>query len=308
MKLKEVAVEYESGRIAKEDYIKEMHEIHHVLFEYSEYIRGTDIKSIEITDDCVVITTKERGVKMYADVNDMRIIPIEILNFKVYEKEEQDMIGRMLEDSATILDIGANIGWCTINIAMMKQRVTVHAFEPIPKTFRYLKKNIALNNVTNANVYNFGFSDKSETRVFYYYPEGSGNASMVNVSNRAEIEEIKCKVLRLDDFMRDQDFTVDFIKCDVEGAELFVFEGSRETLKTQKPIIVTEMLRKLTDRYDYHPNKIISLMSDFGYRCFTTDGQHLLPFFEMDENTMETNFFFLHEVKHESIIELYTAR
>lgn len=98
MKLKEVAVEYESGRIAKEDYIKEMHEIHRVLFEYSEYIRGTDIKSIEITDDCVVITTKERGVKMYADVNDMRIIPIEILNFKVYEKEEQDMIGRMLED------------------------------------------------------------------------------------------------------------------------------------------------------------------------------------------------------------------
>lgn len=304
MKLKELAGEYENGKIAKQDYIKKMHEIHRILFEYPEYIQGTDIKSIEITDGAVIMTTRERDVKVYTDLDDIRIVPIEILNFKAYEKQELYMIDRILEDGATFFDIGANIGWYTINIAKMKQRVTVHAFEPIPKTFAYLEKNIALNNVANASLYNFGFSDKSDILTFYYYPEGSGNASMVNVSNQENIEEIKSKVLRIDDFVEDQDFTVDFIKCDVEGAELHVFQGGSKTIAEHKPVVFAEMLRKWSAKFGYHPNDIISFFRDMGFCCFTVSNGGLLEFLSMDENTEETNFFFLHREKHAKQIEV----
>ena len=303
MKLQELAGEYENGKIAKQDYIKKMHEIHRIFFEYSEYMQDTDIKSIEITDGAVVMTTREHGVSLYNDLDDIRSIPIEILNFKAYEKQELYMIDRMLEDSATFFDIGANIGWYTINIAKMKKRATVHAFEPIPKTFDYLKKNIALNNLTNANLYNFGFSDKSDLLTFYYYQEGSGNASMVNVSNQKNIEEIKCEVLLIDDFVHDQDFTVDFIKCDVEGAELYVFQGGAKTIAKHKPIVFAEMLRKWSAKFSYHPNDIISFFKDMGFCCFTVSNGGLLEFLSMDENTEETNFFFLHREKHAKQIE-----
>ncbi len=303
LKLKELAGEYENGKIAKQDYIKKMHEIHRVLFEYPEYIQNTDIKSIEITDGSVVMTTREHGVKLYTDFDDIRIVPIEIINFKAYEKQELYMIDRILADRGTFFDIGANIGWYTINIAKMKQRVTVYAFEPIPKTFECLKKNIALNNLTNASLYNFGFSDKSDALTFYYYPEGSGNASMVNVSNQENIEEIKCKVLRIDDFVQDQDFAVDFIKCDVEGAELHVFQGGAKTIAEHKPIVFAEMLRKWSAKFDYHPNDIISFFRDMEYCCFTVSNGGLLEFLLMNENTEETNFFFLHREKHAKQIE-----
>lgn len=307
MKLKEFAAEYKNGKIAKQDYIEKMHEIHRILFEYPEYIRDTDIKSIEIADGEVVMTTKERGVKMYADVDDMRIIPIEILNFGAHEKEELDMMDRLVHDRATVIDIGANIGWYTINIAKMKPNATVHAFEPIPKTFVYLEKNIALNDVANASLYNFGFSNKSDVLTFYYYPECSVNASMANVSDRENVEKIKCKVMRLDDFMRERDFAVDFIKCDVEGAELLVFQGGVKTIAEHKPAVFTEMLRKWSAKFGYHPNDIISLFRDMGFCCFTVKNGGLTEFISMDENTEETSFFFLHHDKHACQIETLCA-
>ncbi len=112
------------------------------------------------------------------------------------------------------------------------------------------------------------------------------------------IQKISCRVKKLDDFVSANNLKVDFIKCDVEGAELFVFQGGIKTIEVNKPIIFTEMLRKWSMHFNYHPNDIIKLLNDLGYRCFTAKGEYLVEFFKMDENTVETNFFFLHSIKH----------
>jgi len=96
---------------------------------------------------------------------------------------------------------------------------------------------------------------------------------------------------------------VDFIKCDVEGAELFVFRGAKETIATYKPIIFTEMLRKWAKKFDYHPNEIISLFNGLGYRCFSIRNGFLSELSYMDDSTVETNFFFLHKEKHMSQLQ-----
>lgn len=58
------------------------------------------------------------------------------------------------------------------------------------------------------------------------------------------------------------------------------------------------MLRKWSAKFNYHPNDIIQLLAGIGYRCFTAQNDKLVPFSRMDENTTETNFFFLPH-KHE---------
>ncbi|MBN2108341.1 MAG: FkbM family methyltransferase [Deltaproteobacteria bacterium] len=299
---------YFEGDMEKPEYIKEMYrKWHSTLFEYSESLALTNIRKIEIEAGQVVVTTRDRGIRLACIPGDYRIAPIHILNFYDHEKDESQMIEKLVDDEATVFDVGANIGWYSINLAVSRRNSKIYAFEPIPRTYSYLEKNVGLNGLTNVFPQNFGFSKEAGEVPFYYYPEGSGNASMANLTGRTDLETVTSQLRTLDSFAKEMGATVDFIKCDVEGAELFVFQGALETLQTQQPVIATEMLRKWAAKYDYHPNKIISLLSELGYSCFTTDGQHLFPFKIMDESTVETNFFFLHEDKHVDIINLYTS-
>ena len=130
------------------------------------------------------------------------------------------------------------------------------------------------------------------------YPDCSGSTSAANIQERDDAEIVQCQMKTIDSFVADNKLVVDFIKCDVEGAELFVYQGGIEAIKAYKPIIFSEMLRKWTAKFNYSPNSIIDLLSNCGYKCFTTHGGNLIEFDKMDERTVETNFFFLHKIKH----------
>jgi hypothetical protein len=106
--------------------------------------------------------------------------------------------------------------------------------------------------------------------------------------------------------MRENKLQVDFIKCDVEGAELFVFQGAIETLRDQKPVIFTEMLRKWAAKFNYHPNQIISLFTELGYQCYFSQENLLRKFSLMNDETEQTNFFFIHPERHKSLIQSLT--
>jgi FkbM family methyltransferase len=303
--LKQLESEYKSKKMDKPEYIQRMHDIHKVLFEYSSFIKNKDIKKIEIEDNRIVMTTRENGIKLLCDEFDHRIVPIEILNFDFYEKDEINLILKLIKKNDTILDIGANIGWYSLKIAKNINSVRILSFEPIPKTFKYLKENIYLNQISGIKTLNYGFSDEEKYITFYYYPEGSCNASTVNLSGRTDVDKITCRLITLDKFTKNEDIAVDFIKCDVEGSELFVFKGGIETIKRDKPIIFTELLRKWAAKFNYHPNDVLSLLKEKGYRCFTINCGNLNEIDRIDENTVETNFLFLNKEKHSDLIELY---
>jgi len=301
MKIKEIKKDFIDGKINKQEFIKKMHEIHSRLFEYADYLKDTDIASIELSDDKVIMTSRKRGIRMLCDKDDERMTPVETLNFGEYETEELNFIVNYIRQNAnkefTLLDIGGNIGWYSINLAKEFPAINIHTFEPIPKTFHYLKYNIEMNQAKNVLINNFGFAEKEKELTFYYYKEGSGNASLSNLSGLKEAEQINTRVYRVDDYVAKNKLRIDFIKCDVEGAELFVFKGASLTLKKQKPVVLTEMLRKWAERFDYHPNDIIRYFKNLGYNCFTINGKSLKPFFKMDEYTTETNFVFIHPDK-----------
>lgn len=293
-----------NGKITKPEFIKEMYELHHSkLFEYVDYIKNTSIKSIEILDDQLVMTSRENGVKVLCPLGDYRVAPVEALNFLDYETTDSAMIMKLVSDGDCVVDIGANMGWYAMNIAKKFPLCHVHAFEPIPKTFSYLEKNVKINALENVTIRNFGLSNEAKDITFYYYAEGGVNASLANVSEREDAELITCHVERLDDYVVENNFTVDFIKCDVEGAELFAYQGAIETIQRDKPIIFTEMLRKWAAKFNYHPNEIISLFATFGYECFYVEDEELKNIAVMTDDTQETNFFFLHTQKHQVEIE-----
>jgi FkbM family methyltransferase len=299
MSLFECRTKFQNGKIEKSDYIDTMYGLHARLFEYSQYIKQTDISSIEIQDDCIIMTLRKSGIKLKCETLDKRVAPIEILNFNSYEKADASMILNLLDPQMVFFDIGANVGWYSMSVGKHDSSIQVYSFEPIPQTFMMLEKNISLNEFSNIKVFNQGLSDKNQKLVFYFDPCESGNASSRNLKDNISAKEIISHAGKLDDFVNEHNITqLDFIKCDVEGAELLVFKGGLDSISAYQPIIFTEMLRKWSKKFDYHPNEIIKLLAELGYRSFTEKNGQLIEFFTMDENTIQTNFFFLHSEKH----------
>jgi FkbM family methyltransferase len=297
MKLKELYKLYSGKFLDKQAYINSMYEKHQLLFEYSEFIKKSEIESLHIEDNYVYAIMRNTGIKLLLNNLDKRFIPIEILNFRSIESTEKEVVYNLASKCKTIFDIGANIGWYTLNFSKFLSVEKIYAFEPIPITYDYLKKHIELNNIHNAEIYNFGLSNEVAEKTFYWTKEELGSSSLTNLRDRIEIEKTVCQLNTIDNFVKNTNIKIDFIKCDVEGAELLVFQGGIETIKRDKPIIFSEMLRKWSAKFSYHPNDIIKLLSDIGYNCFTINNNKLVPFKKMTEETKETNFIFIHGEK-----------
>ena len=297
-KLQGIKQKFDDGLIDKWEYIDEMYQIHNDLFDFSEFMCDTNISGFEILDNRIIIKFRDSQNKFICTRNDKRLAPFETLNFGDYERDEIEMQLKLIEEEDTVLDIGGNFGWYAMHVGRYKPNAKILSFEPIPSTFIHLNENIKLNNFTNIETFNFGFSDVEGTFDFFFDPSLSVNASLANVSGNNKIESVSCSVKKLGDFIKDEKIKVDFIKCDVEGAELLVFKGGVDVIKKDTPIVFTEMLRKWTSKFNYHPNDIIAFFKELGYSCFILRKDHLYKLDTVTESTMETNYFFLHEEKH----------
>jgi FkbM family methyltransferase len=307
--LDETKRDFTQGRLEKADFIRRMHAEHLRLHEYSEFIRGTNVASIEITDGRVAMTLRDTGLRFSWPKEERRVAPLEMLNFGDYERPCIEGIVSLVDEGACVFDVGANIGWHALTIARRVPRARVFAFEPVPWTFRELEGNIALNKGARVKAFELGFSDSEGERTFFVRPGESDNACSAEAADAPDARQVICRLTRLDAFVEAGGHRVDYIKCDVEGGELSVFRGAVETLRRDKPVVFTEMLRKWAARFGYHPNEIIAMLEGLGYRCFTVgEGGRLAEFGRMDDATMETNFFFLHRDKHREKIARASAR
>lgn len=300
--------EYQDGKLKKNSYIRKMHKMHGILWEYQDFIRGKNVHSILISKDGLLVKTTD-GIVLSCDPLDERALPIEILNFGDYESAELSMIKKFLRHNDVVLDIGANLGWYSLNFSKLVPNGRVMAFEPVKNTFEYLKKNISLNNLKNVRIYNFGLADKTGASRLYYDPKLWGVASLRNLrGSKKKKEKVKCYLKRLDDFILGLSSRINFIKCDVEGAELLVIKGGLRAIKETKPVIFLEILRKWSAKFGYHPNDLIQLLKNIGYDCYYVKGGKLIRIRKITDNTVATNFFFLDPLRHRKYVEKLTRK
>jgi FkbM family methyltransferase len=304
MDIKQVKSDFKSNKISKVDFINKMHEFHQVLFDFSNNLADTEIAKIEVEDGKVIFISRKTdfhpgGAKFYVDIADKRITPVDTFNFDFYEQEDSEMLYKLVTDGDTIFDIGANIGWYSNHLSKKLPKASIYSFEPIPETFAQVKRNTELNQAKNITLNNFAFADEVKTLTFFYSPHITGASSSVNITEDNSMVKLECQANTIDNFTKEKGITkLDFVKCDVEGAELFVYKGGAATFEKCKPIIFTEMLRKWAAKFNYHPNDIIAFFKQFGYNCYTSHNGKLIPIEKVTDETMETNFFFLHPEKH----------
>lgn len=308
MNLSALKTQFKVGTLSKPDFIRNALELHRTLFDYVEVTRSTDVKEILIAEEGVSFVLGDDRIRLYCPEHEARVAPIEVMNFGQYEPEETLVMDLLAVNARNILDVGANIGFYSIRFAKRFPEARVFAFEPMPTSHAFLQRNIAANSVGGqVTCFNYGLSETNGTVEFFVSPTGGTNASMKNVANAQDAVSIVGLTLTLDQWVGNQCVVPDFIKCDVEGAELLVFRGGRATLTKHRPIVFAELLRKWSKPFGYHPNNMIAFFAELGYQCFAVGSLGVRRLAEVTDATQETNYAFLHVEMHGETIARLAA-
>jgi FkbM family methyltransferase len=183
-----------------------------------------------------------------------------IQHSKAWEKHLLDKMLEHYKPDTNMLDIGANYGCHSVGVGneIKKNggRGKIYSFELQPNILTLLKENISMNGLSEIiQVYEHGLGDKNETKVFalpsdYDDNTNPGALSLHNEHSNLDkgktVQDTQVNIRRLDDLAI---HNISFIKIDVEGYELEVFEGGKETISREKPVIMIEIWGRVKDKY-----------------------------------------------------------
>ena len=186
------------------------------------------------------ILTLPSGLRLWIDPSKDQGVERSLFETGTYERGTLSFILAHLHAGQTFVDIGANIGLMSLTAQKaLGEKGQVWAFEANPKTFEILEKNIELNEAKGIRAFACGLGRTKETQVLYdNWSINRGAASTVVKSEQAEGTEIQ--ILPLDEVTTGQGIHVDLIKIDVEGMELQVLEGAKNTILKDQPILIVE--------------------------------------------------------------------
>ena len=166
-----------------------------------------------------------QGHKMYLDSRDSLLLSV----FGVHEPTETQLVTDTVRPGDTVLDIGANIGYYTLILAKcVGEQGRVYAFEPDPSNFALLKKNVEANGYSNVVLEQKAVSDRSGSIRLYLSQDHKADHRTYDSGDGREYLDVES--VRLDEYFKDYQGLIGFVKMDVQGAEAGVIEGARSLL------------------------------------------------------------------------------
>ncbi len=187
----------------------------------------------------------------------------EILNFG---KPSRDIALQYVKQHRNVIDIGAHIGISVIQWADIFE--TVYAFEPMKDHYECLLANTK--NFSNVKTFNFAISNESSIKnAAYRTTKNSGSFQLLDdsyqqPSKKSPRELYKIETKKLDSYNFSN---VDLIKIDVEGWELEVLLGAKETIIKNNPVLIVEFTGGNSNKslHKYNVNEYYSFINEIGY-------------------------------------------
>lgn len=186
---------------------------------------------------------------------------------------EMYVLRKILKPIDIVVDVGAHLGWYTVNSAqMVGAGGTVYAFEPNPSVAAWLTENCKLNGLTNVRIERIALADKNSTADFFVGGADSlGSLKLVNAkrSNLERVHRVKVPLRTLDSYLKTKNLkTLKLIKVDAEGADLEVLKGAERLLRKFHPYLIVEVYG-LTWNTDVGRDKeILAYLRKLGYQAY----------------------------------------
>ncbi|WP_262322647.1 FkbM family methyltransferase [Acidiferrimicrobium sp. IK] len=196
-------------------------------------------------------------------------------NRGTWEPEEGRLLRRLLRPGSRFLDVGANIGYFSLLAAKAHPGIRVDAVEPFPPTCELLRMNLWLNGV-DAAVWPVALDHRRTTLSIHAAEHNVGDARVADVTaGDSELVDIVVPAVPGDEIFAGRTF--DVIKLDVQGWELEVLTGLRQTIRAAERLcVVAEFWPAALRERDVDPGeRLVRYRELFGFRVLVSQGDDL---------------------------------
>lgn len=285
-------------KLSYEQFAEQIKPYYDTLFEYADNLSVNElVESIMIHGGGVTVQLRAHNIKLCIPPNRIGSLVYKLLIDGMFENAYAKKMISCMEDKPVIFDIGANFGYYALLAGKTYPKAQVYAFEPIPDTYSDLTANINLNQLTNVVPVQTAISrlipDMKISGGMFYSDIEPGASSLVNIRERNTIQLIEVPLIQMDDFCAEHNIYPDFIKVDVEGAELQVFQGASNVLRHKRPLIFTEILRKWCIKFGHKASDVVDLLKSYDYKPYVLRSTEFVEIDNITNDTIDTNFIFI---------------
>jgi FkbM family methyltransferase len=203
------------------------------------------------------------------------------------------MIKELIEPNYTIVDIGANLGYFSKNFARLAKNGKLISIEPVPVFFEILSH--FMKKFPHATLHNVALGTEKGT-ITMVLPESNGMIR-TGLPHIAESEEEKkqhatqeVQIVKGSELLGNLE-RLDYIKCDIEGYELNVFQEIKPILEKHLPYVQVEIAEK-------NLSSMLDIFHSMGYTQFGIKDFKFVQ--ENGKQAEEGDFFFVPPAKLES--------
>ncbi len=151
------------------------------------------------------------------------------------EKLTTEVFKKVIKEGDVVLDLGANVGYYTLLAArLVGKEGKVYAFEPEPTNYSLLLKNIELNEYNNVVAVQKAVSNVTGKIKFFLDKKDTGAHTTYQPDGNREFIDVES--VTMDDFFKDKDHPINFIKLDIEGAEMAALAGMERIIRENEDL------------------------------------------------------------------------
>ena len=183
------------------------------------------------------------------------------------EPHEVDAIKRYGAKNGVYLDVGANVGLLTLAMREWAgPTARIYAVEPNPHAFELMGRVLGLNRLNPAGTWALAISDYCGTAKFQVSHRDSLGVMSSLKCNDPFASEVEVPCMTIDALCQQWD-RLDYIKVDVEGAEILVLTGAQVTLARLRPVVQVEVHGPFLGAFGHSVGQLFDLMSGLGYEA-----------------------------------------
>lgn len=270
------------------------------LEPFSSILPEKTVNRIPVVGKVRLQLSDSMTVVLVSDGNDSLASRLYWSGLVAFEPETIDLFLHLLEYSSVVFDVGAYTGIFALISAISGVDKSVHAFEPVPRIFEYLLKNVEANDLSNVIPVCSAVTDY-DGEAQLYIPRATTlpfSASTLRGFRDAQYT-LTVPALKLDSYVAANHIArVDLMKIDTEGTEPKVLEGAKQILERDRPVIICEVLKGVTE------SQLHSIFDNAGYRFFLVTSEGLIRKERIvgDPSYTNRNYLFIPEGKMSEIL------